>query len=185
MRAPRPSKPMEERRQTVSFRLSPQTRAMVERAAQESGRSTTQEVERRLEASFYARTQLHEGLSTAFDPQTGELLLLLGRAIRGLPPLPGTAVAGDWLSDPAASRSAVRQINTILNILQPPGEADPVRLEIAEAQATALMLGIADTSPQPPLAPYASRVRERLGPAVAERLIKWREKYLAEREGSS
>jgi hypothetical protein len=66
----------------LSLRVTPQLKARLDAAADETGRSQTQEIEFRLERSFDRQDLLLDVLANAFGPQTAELLVVLGRALR-------------------------------------------------------------------------------------------------------
>jgi hypothetical protein len=172
--------PKAQRRIATSMRLSRATHALLSARAQESGRSLTQEIELCVEQSFHVTETLTEGLTTAFGTQGAAVLLLLARVLRSTPLRLGLGLDSDWLSNPAAYATAVRQIAVVLEILRPVGEGTPALTQRAEAEAHRLMLLFGDTTlPLGPFSAWAVRLREGLGPAVTERAIEWRKAHLA------
>jgi uncharacterized protein (DUF1778 family) len=75
-------KPKPGHRVPLSIRVTPRLKELVDEAAEESGRSQSQEVEYRLERSFDRQELLLDVLTNAFGQQTAELLVVLGRALR-------------------------------------------------------------------------------------------------------
>jgi hypothetical protein len=75
-------KPKPGHRAPLSIRVTPRLKKLVDEAAEESGRSQSQEVEYRLERSFDRQELLLDVLTNAFGQQTAELLVVLGRALR-------------------------------------------------------------------------------------------------------
>jgi hypothetical protein len=93
----------------LTFRVRPGLKQQLRAAAERTGRSVSEEIERRLENNFYdERTQaafLGSGLST-------EAL----RMIRGAMVIEGVK-GGDWFEDPAAAESVRTAVSTILAVL--------------------------------------------------------------------
>lgn len=127
-RGPQPKGDYENKSVVFSTRLRPDTKGALEEAARASGRSLSQEVERRLRRSF----EEDEKIERLFGGrQTFAMLQTLATALKTM----GVHAAfvrsrvlpeGEgWLSDPYAFDQAVRAANTILEAFRPPGDPTP------------------------------------------------------------
>ena len=83
----------------MSFRVTPEFKAKLDQAANESGRSLAQEIELRLERSFDEERHLTDILELGFGQQAAALMLAIGHVVREMAPLPRPGGPG-WLSDP-------------------------------------------------------------------------------------
>jgi TraY domain len=104
----------------LSLRVTPQMKARLDEAAQESGRSQSQEAEIRLERSFVHGDLLGDVLSLAFGAQFAGLLFLLGIAMidQGRRMTEGK---GDWTSDSVAYDAAMSAAVRLLEYCRPDG----------------------------------------------------------------
>lgn len=179
----RPPAGKEARGGYVGFRSPRELKEQLQQAAAAAGRSLSSEAAVRLERSLRGEVDLYQALRLAFGTPGAEFLLLLGRAIRGAPFFVGLSPEDDWLSDPSAYAAAARQIEVILEILRPTGDAIPAIPIQAEDHARRLMLGVGDmaAAPDTPFTAWAARIREGLGPKVSARAAEWRKDYLAKR----
>jgi TraY domain len=169
-----PADGREARGDYVGFRSPSILKAKLEQAAKASGRSLSTEAQFRLEQSFRGETGLYEALQLAFGKQGSEFLLLLGRALRNAPFFISLTPEDDWLSNPSAYAAAACQIELILEVLRPPGDAVPAIPAQAEEQAARLLWGLGGSAPpNTPLAAWGQAAREALGPAVAARAAAW------------
>jgi hypothetical protein len=99
----------------VSWKMSPESKARIERAAEESGRSMSQEIELRLEQSFEREDRAPALLEAVYGRRLADLLRLLGRTMQdaglreayGLPFERRTGPLLDWSDNKAAAREAV------------------------------------------------------------------------------
>jgi hypothetical protein len=106
----------------LSFRVTPEFKRRIDRAAALSGRSTAQEIELRLEASL---------ADAAVPPEIAALAELLARVMTET----GTAISGGnrwaghgsvpWLRDPYATDQALMAARRIIEKIQPEGDRGP------------------------------------------------------------
>lgn len=163
----------------VGFRSPRELKKQLELVAASAGRSLSTETQFRLVQSLRAEAALDEALHLAFG-EGAQLLLLIGRALRAAPPLAGLSIdSPGWLGHATAYDMAARAIAVVVEALRPPGEVMPTVPDQIEGLTRALLLGLADPTPNTPLSAFASRSREALGPVIAERLVAWRQEYLA------
>jgi len=132
----------------MSFRVTPEFKAKLDQAANESGRSLAQEIELRLERSFDEERHLTDILELGFGQQAAALMLAIGHVVREMAPLPRPGSPG-WLSDPEPYRRMVESINLLLQAI------DPVEDPVAWAS---LRKGVSDEGGDPEL--YAAAVVE-------------------------
>src|SRR6266851_2943229 len=107
----------------MSFRVTPEFKRRIDRAAARSGRSIAQEIELRLDQSL--------GGDAGFPPEIAALLELLGRAMLDT----GTGISGinhsaghgfkPWLADRYAYSQAVYAAIHVLQKSLPDGPAEP------------------------------------------------------------
>lgn len=123
--------PTEGERVHLGFRVTPELKALVEKAAESSGRSQSQEAELRLERSFERQGLRGEVLAIEFGPELAGLLLMIGATLRDLGPQVGLMStmtlegAQRWLDDPFAFDQAVAATSKLLEALRPEGDASP------------------------------------------------------------
>ena len=106
----------------LSFRVTPEFKRRIDRAAALSGRSTAQEIELRLEASL---------ADAVVPPEIAALAELLARVMTET----GTAISGGnrwaghgsvpWLRDPYAINQALMAARRIIEKIQPEGDPAP------------------------------------------------------------
>lgn len=92
----------------MSTRITQETRDKLEAAAKESGRSLSQEIERRLDDSF--------GIQREQDPRLRALFFLISETIRAIPG------SGDVFTDPHRFQQLKTGVATLLTKFTPPGE---------------------------------------------------------------
>jgi hypothetical protein len=187
-----------------STRITPETRAAIEAAAEASGRSISQEVERRLRESFTSARSC-TGLEKMSDDVQG-LVVLLAMVITRMEQASGRS----WRTNVAVGLAAIAALTTFLKQLREGGHliasleeaqsvaekyaaavnaTDPQRYGIFEACGLICLLQSAkfqDSNLHPDVAPLAW-VRDKLGlslqqPAWRE-LVEQAQKKLAEEEG--
>jgi hypothetical protein len=162
-------------RVAMSFRVTPEFKAKLDRTAQTSGRSLAQEVEFRLERSFDEERHLAEALELAFDRQVAGLMLAIGCVMKE-----AERRRGDWLSDPEAFRVVADSIKIWLEAIDPVArpktwaklrkalvEADTEK--IPELSALSVAAGLSD-EPIIDLGLWISTVRKWLGVSAIARL---------------
>jgi hypothetical protein len=129
-----PSKPLAPppiagERVPLGLRVTKETKAKLDQAAQSSGRSQSQEAEFRLEQTFNAENAVFDALDLAYGCHwTGLLMTLAQVGVRT-----GTRACSlsqrvyegseEWMSDPYAYGQVVRAVNFVLEALRPPGAA--------------------------------------------------------------
>ena len=102
----------------MSFRVTPEFKAKLDRVAKESGRSLAQEIELRLERSLDQERHLVDGLELRFGRQVAGLMLAIGHVIEEAtrPTRPGEL---EWLSNPELFQPVVESINLLLQAIDP------------------------------------------------------------------
>jgi hypothetical protein len=162
--------------------MAPESKARIERAARESGRSMAQEIELRLEQSFERETQAQHFSDLYFGRELAALLEMIGRAMRdtGAHTAAHSASRGDgsrnWLENPYGFDRAIRAVAKVLDALRPPGKVVvPARLSepeirLADAIASGLLSDIAHEHVEDDfMEEWARGLRGRLG-RLRERL---------------
>jgi hypothetical protein len=100
----------------LAWRVRPDTRADIERAAKASGRSMSQEVEHRLKGSFAEDQEIKDRFGSERSYAVMRLMAYTIAAIR-----PAGAADRDWLSDPVLFDRAVEGIAVVLAQFRPRG----------------------------------------------------------------
>jgi uncharacterized protein (DUF1778 family) len=99
----------------MSFRVTPEFKANLDRAAKKSGRSLAQEIELRLELSLDEERHLADALQLGFGGQVAGVILAIGEVIK-------VAVRPDALfEDAEAFRLAVESVKLLLELIDPGG----------------------------------------------------------------
>jgi hypothetical protein len=168
----------------LSVRISPELRDQMEKAAQQSERSLTQETELRLQLSFAADRHLMDALALAFGEPLSALLLLIGRVMNTTGRSAGFSAtntlegAEDWVSNGFAYDQAVEAANAILEAARPEGDAASSAflsgLDLGVGMAMPYLTAVAD--PNAGITANLQRIgretRERLGDEVADRIAR-------------
>ncbi len=131
LRAKRPKRV--DRRKTTSTRITPELRAKLDAAAEQSERSLAQEVEIRLERSFAEEKSQAEisdeavrGVYTSFGKlETFLVARLLANAIHTIEAVTGK----NWMDDPEAHRQTQEACKNILDAFRPPGGKGPMGID--------------------------------------------------------
>ena len=124
-------KPSPGERVHLGFRVTPDLKQHVERAADRSGRSISQEAEMRLERSFEREGLLSEALELAYGRRLAAILLMLGKAMKDTGEIVAFAstrtIEGkeNWLDTPSAFDQAAKSAAHVLEALRPSGDATP------------------------------------------------------------
>jgi hypothetical protein len=100
----------------IAWRVRPETRAEIERAAKASGRSMSQEVEDRLKGSFAEDKEINDRFGSERSYAVMRLMAATIVAIR-----PAGAGSADWLNDPVLFDRAVEGIAAVLAQIRPKG----------------------------------------------------------------
>jgi hypothetical protein len=112
-------------RVAMSFRVTPELKAKLDRAAETSGRSLAQEIELRLERSLDAQHQLVDALGLAFGRQVAALVLLMGLVTKQTvffarePRRPGDQAS---ISNAFVFAHVTSAINEVLRRIEPAGD---------------------------------------------------------------
>jgi predicted transcriptional regulator len=103
-------------RVSMSFRVTPEFKAKLDRAAKKSGRSLAQEIELRLEQTFHEERHLVDALEMVFGRQEGGLMLAIGNLMKEVrlpyPPF----------ENPEAFDSTIEAVNLLLETIAPNGK---------------------------------------------------------------
>ena len=184
----KPGRPVEfGERHALGLRVTKETKEALDRAAQASGRSLSQEAETRLESTFTAGNAVFDALDLAYGPRWVGLLL----AIATLAQIIGTRGVflsqwkldggGDWLADPYAYDQAVQGTNFVLEAFRPEGKiAAPLPPDnlgfpqsayqrLGEGFARELLDGLVNPANKGPAWAFADRagaIRDRLARAL-------------------
>jgi len=118
----------------MSFRVRPEVKAAMDRAAHASGRSVAQEIETRIESSVVCQALLTPALQLAYGREAAALLLVLMREMVRQGRV-GAFLSGgqtfesmeNWLADPYGYDQAVRAVNAILEAFRPEGDRAALR----------------------------------------------------------
>jgi hypothetical protein len=99
----------------MSFRVTPEFKASLDRAAKRSGRSLAQEIELRLELSLDEERHLADALEIGFGRQIAGVMLAIGHVMK-------EAVRPDELfEDSEAFRLTIESVNLLLELIDPGG----------------------------------------------------------------
>jgi hypothetical protein len=129
----------------LSFRLTPESKARIDKAAAASGRSISQEVELRLDLSFRDIDAFDRAIEVGHGRQIAGLLMLFGRVMRDVGAhaahLSTGTIDSNWLTDPFAFDQVAKGIATALEAFRPAGEARAPAEQDAERAARLGRLG--------------------------------------------
>ncbi len=185
-----PAPEAERRRVNVTLRLRNQTKEALERAANQNGRSLSEESEQRPDASVRSEGTAEEMLDFAYGRPLAGILILAARVMRetgasaGFTSTHSLAGAANWPSDPYAFDQAVRAVIAVLETLRPDGEIKVPSIRGVSALfagmherlgigfASSALSAVAGEELTADLAEWGERVRKRLGPDAVERIKK-------------
>jgi hypothetical protein len=152
---------------TLSLRVTPTLKRRLDEEGKEDGRNLSQEAERRLEKSFDDEDALTRAAQLAFGPNAG-LAFLSAEVAKAISP------HAEWIDDEIALVGVARALVHALRQLRSPADAriPEDNDDSVEARVSRLIFdfGLDDGSG---FAALQRAKRERLGPAIAERLIEW------------
>jgi hypothetical protein len=173
---PKPKGPFEDKRRTLTTRITEATRLALENSAAEKGRSLSQEIEFRIECSFRDDNWLDAALDAAYGSRNAGVLMLLGRVMRDAGAFAEATTLPDWLDDHGDFDAVARGLDTVIAALRPCRPAAPNETGGAEWRAVhnanSVLRSVGDLEfPYRSSGGWADKVRSRLG-SVAERL--WR-----------
>lgn len=165
----------------VGTRLSAELKQRIEEAMQQSGRSQAQEIELRLEQSFYKQALLGEALSLTFDERLAGIVLMVGLAMDRAGGNAARDIVNhmsgrddpieDWIEDGwtgsgYAYDQALQAAIILLEALRPPGSPLPLplikpKIDYGSHYASAIKRWIHGYAGGPP---YMGEIRRLLGP---------------------
>jgi uncharacterized protein (DUF1778 family) len=99
----------------MSFRVTPEFKANLDRAAKKSGRSLAQEIELRLELSLDEERHLADALEIGFGRQIAGVMLAIGHVMKE------AARPDELFEDSEAFRLTVESVNLLLELIDPGG----------------------------------------------------------------
>lgn len=168
----------------LGLRVTPEFKKRLDEAAAASGRSQSQEAEKRLESTFQAEHVVYDALDLAFGRRVTGILLAAVNAAQ----LTGTRAVSlsqgnyygteEWVLDPYAYDQAVKSVNFILEAFRPKGEVasppDTLRLpqnaydHIGEGFARELIGALQNADSKPVRQEITSPIRARLTDLLAD-----------------
>jgi hypothetical protein len=120
----------DQKRIPLSMRTTPSTRARLEAAAAENGRSITQEAEIRLDQSFGTQDLLDQVLELTFGRIDGDLVHVLGKILQTATSQANVFThAQCWCDDASAFKATETFMKALFDGLRPKDDADDVRAE--------------------------------------------------------
>jgi len=131
---PRRRQPKPGERVSLGLRVTPEMKRQLDRAAERSGRSQSQEAELRLEQSFRDQGSMINAMELTYGGTASFILRLLGPMMREVGQHAGFAAtftlegAQNWRANPYAYDQVVRSINALLEKLRPNGEIQLPRI---------------------------------------------------------
>ncbi len=185
-------KPKPGERVPLGLRVTAETKQRLDDAAEQSGRSQSQEAELRLERSFERQDVADEVLTATYGRELAGLLTVLGRTMKDTGVHAGFMAsrtpegASNWLGNPYAFDQAAKAVKTILEAFRPVGEAS-VHVEGDDelnAHLAAFGEGVAASTLEPIATPEQARtlelqewgrkVHDMLGPLVSVLQSRWK-----------
>ncbi len=168
---PRPRGPFEDKRRTLTTRITDGTRDRLDTAAAAAGRSLSQEIEMRLEQSFRDEDRAVLFSEAFYGPQLAGILQLIGAVTRNV------VAQSQWLEDPGAFSTVLTAIEETLSAIRPAGD-DLKRQDVnltREISRHWLLQIAAKHAPDDRnyLARWGRSVRAGLGEPAAARIAKW------------
>ena len=171
-RGPKPKGPFEDKRKTLTTRITEQMRIALEGAANDSGRSLSQEIELRLERSFEPGRSLEKQLEERYGRHGALLLALIGRELLSRIPRATKGLCdtqAPWLDDSAAVRNVAQFIALALRVLGPDAVASD-----ALTGGWGWLVALADPTAG---SGFGALLRELAGQAISERAAARFEQY--------
>jgi hypothetical protein len=117
-RGPAPRGEYAGKSKVLSTRIRPDTRAALELAKKDSGRSLSQEIEYRLRRSFQADDKIEAAFGSRRNYRLMQLISICTQTVFDPDKFNPDA---DWLDDPASFEIAFRAVVTLLEAVRPPG----------------------------------------------------------------
>lgn len=187
---PRRRQPRPGERVSLGLRVTPSIKAALDRAAQISGRSQSQEAEFRIERSFQDQKLLDDALRLAYGHELAGILLTMGEAMMATGRHAGfmATLTGEgpdtWWDNPYAFDQALQAANDVLQSVKPAGDSAAPRLgqtdrvdldRVAEGLGRGIAAGVLQeiVSEEPTTSraiTRAPRLREALGAHLVDRM---------------
>jgi len=183
---PRKRQPKPGERVSLGLRVTPSVKSALDRSAEQSGRSQSQEAELRLEQSFRDQDILSEAMDLAYGREGAAILAMIGETIRAIGfwaphiALMDKRRTDRWLDNPFLFDEIVGALNRIFIQLRPEGETSPPKpladtlSAIGQRNARAMLTIIADPAVSGAAlakSGWAERIRARLGEPTLKRLL--------------
>ncbi len=131
---PRPRGPYADKRRTLTTRITDRTRKRLDKAAQATGRSLSQEIEFRLEQSFAEeKTQSFvEAVAVrgVYDSFGREDIFLVARLLSTAIQMIETRTGKIWMDDPEAHRQTQEAAIKVLDAFRPPAGARSISTDL-------------------------------------------------------
>ncbi len=133
MKTPKPAT-----RVSLGLKVTADLKNQLDSAARASGRTQSQEAEKRLEQSFRDQALLNQVLELAYGKRLGGLLLLIGRAMFDAgrhSAFTATRKLKDvenWLDNAYGYDQAMQAAHRVLEVLRPKGDTSPPNLQPSE-----------------------------------------------------
>jgi hypothetical protein len=160
-----PMPPNEVKRASFNTRLRTALKNELERAASDSGRSLSEEIEFRLERSFHTQAGLREMLELRFGPELARILDIVGRdAAAEIRKATGGEldVHANWIDNEKAFGAAREAVENVLALFDPRPQSQRPRQSWGLA---------ADRSGANDIGGYGEWLRQGLAPHTVERTI--------------
>jgi hypothetical protein len=158
----------------MSFRVTPEFKALLDRCAEQSGRSLSQEIELRLEQSIRSSRVLDEALELAYGRQNAAFIVALAEIMTHASRLETALGKADWLADADEFKAVFKIIYTLFARAYPGKE--PLSVDFTEVPddyftpLQVLTLAVVQKARDEPLPPWAEKVIEMGGPDLIARL---------------
>lgn len=147
-RTGRPTKPASPgKRVSLGLKVTPEIKGLLDAAAHKSGRTQSQEAERRLTQSFEQASIVEQALTLAYGPRTTALILTLAYVMHETGTHAGFIAtrtpegARDWLANPSAFDQVEKTVQTVMEGFRPDGEIVPLTTGDDELNARYSRLG--------------------------------------------
>ncbi len=133
MKTPKPAT-----RVSLGLKVTADLKNQLDSAARASGRTQSQEAEKRLEQSFRDQALLNQVLELTFGRHLGGLLLLIGRAMTdagrhsAFLATRNLEDVENWLDNAYGYDQAVQAVHQVLEELRPEGDSSPPNLQPSE-----------------------------------------------------
>jgi hypothetical protein len=172
----------------LGLRVTPETKQRLDAAAEQSGRSQSQEAEFRLERSFDRQDLLSDVLKAEFEPTLAGIILAMGRmmSVHGI----GEAILGrhhnyllapppddNWTTDPPVLEIVLILAITFLTLLRPAEQearsVDADDRRHAMAMAYIRLRSLLDETPNKKMPAHTRANEERIRSLLGSDFLNW------------